>query len=297
MRHQQLSLDELKKTDIVEYLNQLGYRPAKIVYADYWFLSPFRTEKEPSFKVNKIKNCWYDFGEGVGGNLVDFCLRYYECSIKDLFNQVQFQHIHSSVSSHNTTLSDNKASNIQIVRKGDITHLALLNYLETRRIPQHVAKKYCSEVHYALYNKTFFAIGFRNNYGGYELRNKYFKGSSSPKGPTSIDNNSGTVKVFEGFFSFLSYATFNQQEVKNLTNYLVLNSLSFYKNQKDCLDTYDEIRLYLDRDPAGAKATATMTSWSNKYIDCSEVYDGYKDFNDWLLNYPAPDAFQSLAPG
>jgi len=61
-------------TDLVEFLALLGYQPAKIRNSDYWYLSPFRNEKEPSFKVNKLKNLWYDHGMGKGGRTVDFAM-------------------------------------------------------------------------------------------------------------------------------------------------------------------------------------------------------------------------------
>ena len=42
--------------------------------------------------------------------------------------------------------------------------------------------------------RTYKAIGFRNNSGGYELRNSWFKGSSSPKDVTLI--RTGSTQVF-----------------------------------------------------------------------------------------------------
>ena len=57
---------------MVDYLEKLGYMPQKIRGNDYWYLSPFRQEKEPSFKVNRKLNAWYDHGTGRGGNIVDF---------------------------------------------------------------------------------------------------------------------------------------------------------------------------------------------------------------------------------
>jgi hypothetical protein len=35
-----------------------------------WYLSPFRNEATPSFKVNQSANLWYDFGEGKGGTVI-----------------------------------------------------------------------------------------------------------------------------------------------------------------------------------------------------------------------------------
>ena len=39
--------------NLVEFLNLLGYHPQKITNQDYWYSSPLREEKEPSFKINK----------------------------------------------------------------------------------------------------------------------------------------------------------------------------------------------------------------------------------------------------
>ena len=35
-----------------------------------WYKSPFRTEKEASFKVDLHKEVWYDFGLGKGGDII-----------------------------------------------------------------------------------------------------------------------------------------------------------------------------------------------------------------------------------
>ena len=55
-----ISCEEIRKTDMVQYLSRLGFEPKKIVRADYWYLSPLRNEKTPSFKINRSKNCWFD---------------------------------------------------------------------------------------------------------------------------------------------------------------------------------------------------------------------------------------------
>ncbi|MBT1687384.1 CHC2 zinc finger domain-containing protein [Dawidia soli] len=65
-----------RQIDLVYYLASLGYTPAKIRNNDYWYLSPFRDEKTPSFKIDRKLNVWYDHGEGTGGNLIDFGTRY-----------------------------------------------------------------------------------------------------------------------------------------------------------------------------------------------------------------------------
>ena len=62
------------------------------------------------------------------------------------------------------------------------------------------------------------------------------------------------IAVFEGFFSLLSYQTL-KQESPALTNYLVLNSLSFFEKSRSLMEKNGAINLYLDQDTAGKTST------------------------------------------
>ncbi len=81
IRKQTASCLEAKQMDIVQYLSSIGYEPAKIRNCDYWYLSPLRDEKTPSFKVNRKLNRWYDHGIGKGGNVIDFAILYNNCTV------------------------------------------------------------------------------------------------------------------------------------------------------------------------------------------------------------------------
>ena len=67
---------------IEKALAKLGHFPTKTAEKEAWFLSPFRSETQASFKISKIKNQWYDHGEGVGGNVIDLVCRIFKCSVK-----------------------------------------------------------------------------------------------------------------------------------------------------------------------------------------------------------------------
>src|SRR5688572_30053040 len=77
-----------KQIDLVDYLAHLGHFPAKIRNQDYWYLSPLRREKTPSFKVNRAMNVWYDHGTGTGGDLIDFGKLYHNCSTAELLSRL-----------------------------------------------------------------------------------------------------------------------------------------------------------------------------------------------------------------
>ncbi len=153
-----------------------------------------------------------------------------------------------------------------------LTNPSLCRYLNERKIPFEIAKKYCKEVEFELNGKQYFAIGFENKSGGFELRNRLFKGSSSPKDVTLINYpDCKNIAVFEGFFSFLSYQTL-QQKNNPLTNFLILNSLSLFEKSRSIMEEHGKINLYLDRDQAGLKQTQNALKWDTKYVDRSHLY-------------------------
>ncbi|SKA06575.1 CHC2 zinc finger [Chitinophaga eiseniae] len=292
---------EAKQIDLVDYLASLGHQPQKVRNHDYWYLSPLRDEKTPSFKVNRQLNVWYDHGTGKGGNLVDFGTLYFNCSVADLLQRLSQRQPAPAFSFHPpTTLGsqhpapasfagekkDTPDSKIVILDARPLKEQSLLDYLQKRCIPVEIASHFCKEVDFLLYGKKHSVIGFQNNAGGYELRNENFKGSSSPKDITFVDNRTEQIVVFEGFFSFLSFCTINRNQQAPLTNCLVLNSLSFFEKSRQLMEQYKQVHLILDRDTAGMNHTRKALQWDgNKYIDRSDFYHGRKDLNDWLIHH------------
>jgi hypothetical protein len=196
--------------DLVDYLNRLGHYPQKIRGNDYWYLSPLRQEKTASFKVTRKLNLWYDHGNGKGRTLVDFGILYFDCSVKDLLTRlkgekeliVSFQPP-SSLPAVEKKETVEAGSKIKIISSQVISNPDLINYLQQRKIPLTAAEEFCQEVCFELYDKKQLAIGFKNDSGGYELRNQNFKGSSSPKEPKIIcEEGAKNLAVFEGFFDW-----------------------------------------------------------------------------------------------
>ena len=66
-----MNISEAKQVRIVDFLAQLGHHAQYVKSEQYWYLSPLREERTPSFKVNNRLNEWYDFGEATGGDLVE----------------------------------------------------------------------------------------------------------------------------------------------------------------------------------------------------------------------------------
>lgn len=286
VREQGLPIEELRQKDIVEYLSKLGYEPAKIRSFNYWYLSPLRKEKTPSFKVNRKLNRWYDFGIGKGGNIIDFGILYFNCTVSDFLRSLSSDFSsHQPLFNNYKIFSESKENTLKIIVEKTLFSYALYNYLQQRKIPFEVAKKYCKEVTYELSGKQYFGIGFKNDSGGYEIRNPHVKLSSSPKDITTFNIGSKEALVFEGFTDFLSFISIQKNSSETDKDFVILNSVSFFEKARPFMEQHETIKLYLDRDTTGQNYSRYALSLSDKYRDESSLYEHHKDFNDWVMNF------------
>jgi hypothetical protein len=298
---EKLKCEQAKRLDLVEYLAFLGHQPQNVRNGDYWYLSPLRDEKTASFKVNRNRGIWFDHGIGKGGDLIEFGTLYHNCSVSELLERLSGYQARPVLSFHPPIISGNSSGansrfagekkdttggKIVVLDSRPLAAIELINYLQKGCIPLEVADRFCKEVGFLLYGKKHTVIGFQNNVGGYELRSENFKGSSSPKDITFIDNRTDDVAVFEGFFSFLSFCTVNKNLTAPLSNFLVLNSLSFFERSRTLMEQYKQVHLILDRDTAGISCTKQAFHWNaDKYIDRSDFYQNYEDLNQWLIHH------------
>ncbi|WP_276484777.1 toprim domain-containing protein [Paraflavitalea pollutisoli] len=278
-----MNIREAKQLDLVDYLTRLGYKPQRISGHQVWYHSPLHDEKTASFKVNRSMNRWYDFAEGKGGNLIDFGVAYHKCSVSEFLHSLDGPG-HKTIHQHQAPLNNTQtgADSIKVNTVKPIQALPLIKYLRERRIPQSLAHQHLQEVHYSLHNKNYYALGFRNDQGGYELRNQYVKAASSPKASTFIDQGASRLSVFEGFFDFLSYKAITDPGQNATTNFLILNSASFFEQQFPRMQQYEQVHLFLDNDNTGNKITARALQMDpHKFKDERQLYAQYNDLNAW----------------
>lgn len=280
---------------MVSYLYSLGFEPSKIVRDDYWYRSPLRTENTPSFKINRRLNRWYDHGMGKGGSIIDFGMLFFKCSFAEFLKNGGSAVSQPAVQAPLPGGISQKESKIIIYREKSLESQALVKYLRQRKIPMGIARRFCREISYKINDHSYYGIGFKNDMGGFEIRNPYFKSSSSPKAATTLSCNSGEVLVFEGFFDFLSYRAATAQH-KEKKDFVILNSLSFIEKMRPFMEEHKTIRLFLDRDQAGMETARRALEWSSKYKDESPMYSGYKDVSEWFMNCAETER-RKLRPG
>lgn len=201
-----MNIEDIRAVPITDFLARLGHEPKRQRGDECWYLAPYREERTASFLVNIRKNVWHDFGTGRGGDI--FTLAGEFIGSADFKEQAKFiTGIWGGLAPERKTLfrpKENGRDNpeekecLTDIQFGLLCNKVLLRYLEERGICSDVAMPNCKEVWYSLQGKRYFAIGFRNRSGGYELRNRFFKGSLSPKDISLMDNGSDTCNLFEG---------------------------------------------------------------------------------------------------
>ena len=283
-----MNIDQIKQIKLQDFLAAMGCKPVKQYGVNLMYLSPLRTEKHASFKVNTEINQWYDFGIGRGGNIIALAeLLYNSSDVSYLIHQIE-RNAPSSVSVSLPTVKPitprNSFEHLQVL---PITHPALIKYLEERCIDIETARTVCKELHFDTRGKHYFGIGFPNIAGGYEIRNPFFKGCIAPKDISHFyaEEPKNVCFVFEGFMDLLSFMTLRRKENDGLKRQdsLVLNSVSNIQKALERLSQYDSVRCFLDNDEAGRNAYLQLSKELGKSItDASTLYNGYKDLNEYL---------------
>ena len=276
-----LTCERARSICIVEILAKLGHFPSRIAEKEAWYLSPLRSETQASFKVSLKLNRWYDHGIGTGGNGLDLIVVMKSCSVKQALEFLSNEG--DLFSFQQPILKKRTASGIEVFEVKPIQHPGLVQYLGSRRISISIAEHYCKEVWYRLKGKQYFALGLQNYEEGWELRNKYFKGSSSPKSYTYLKTHSDRLILLEGMFDFLSLAELFPGELKN-SDMVVLNSLAFLQQITPHFKNYKEVHLYLDNDKPGNKNRKKLLLDYKNTKDRSYIFRGYKDLNEKLIS-------------
>lgn len=290
-----MKIEEAKRVRIVDFLAQLGHHAQYVKSEQYWYLSPFRAERTPSFKVNDRLNEWYDFAEATGGDLVELGKHLFQTdNVSEVLGHIERHAKAGSLPSVRVPVAPPRPveADMREVVVVPLRHYALLSYLNSRRIDADIGRMFCREVHYELRGRHYFALAFGNVSGGYEVRNPYYKGCIRNKDISLVKQSEGEVQsrvcVFEGFMDFLSYLTLKQAGddavcIDAPADYLVMNSVGNLKKALAHLQGYMYIHCYLDNDLAGQKTVETIAGlYGGRVSDEARRYAEYKDLNDCL---------------
>ena len=293
-------IKEIKSIPLASFLSRIGHEPATRKGTRLWYKSPLRQEHTPSFKVDTTLNCWYDFGLGRGGNIIDLAAELYQSTdLRYLMRCIADSYPVPSVPTvASSFVPRHSAPSMERIEVVPLEHRALVAYLQERGIPAHIATVNCKEAHYSVNGSsrsafgagrrknTYFAVAFENVSGGWELRNRYFKGCRGRKDisylPWARDGPSAECAVFEGFIDYLSALTLG---IISGADTIILNSVVNVNKAVPFLRGYKTINCYLDNDTAGQTALSELTAiYGSTVIDRSTLYSEFNDLNDYLTN-------------
>lgn len=283
------------------YLAKHNIHPVKETSNSALYHSPLRADSNASFKVDLAKNLWIDYGTNEGGTLIDLVMlldnatlyqtickleKIYKSAEIGLNNQTSEQTnvptlIRSNIGTDSFSFHGKESTPlITIERVAKLVHPALLQYLDKRAINVDLARKYCKQVHYTTNDRNYFAIGFKNDSDGWNLRSEYFKGCTSMDISTcrAVDRN--TALVFEGFMDYLSYLSMNNLG-KSTNNIIVLNSTSNLNKAIDIIKSHDKVYTYLDNDEGGRKVTQLINQVCKIHVNKSTEFANFKDLNEY----------------
>lgn len=296
-----MNIEQANAIPLPEILEKMNAKPGKESDHDLMYYSPFRQEKTPSLHVSKSKNLWYDFGIRKGGTVIDLVSTYLkaqeeDCTLPDALrwirNMADVQPV--SVVPFPYIDKDDKSPALTVKKTGSLTARPLLEYMKSRGIPEMIAQRYLQEA--LVFNKNtgreFYAVALNNEDGGYELRNRSFKGSTSPKGISFIRDKKffpDTVHVFESFIDFLTTLMYQRNNTLR-GDIIILNSVACLgKSFPYILNySYTTVCSWLDNDAAGNNAAEALKEIVEKgglkFKPMNNTYLPHKDVNEWHMH-------------
>lgn len=273
-----MNCSQAKNISIKAVLESFSLFPSKENPRTAFYFALDREEKTPSLSVDFIKNTAFDFGTGKSYDSISIVQAVKKCSVSDALKYLE--QFNFSFQKQNLK-SEILSKSYEIIEVKELQHPALLEYLKARNVEDQ--KKWIEEVHYRMNDKKYFGIGFKNDSGGYEIRNAYSKICLDKKDITSIKSGSNSVRIFEGFFDFLSFKKVENYLEKETSDHIILNSVSMIHKVKNSLRNYKNIELYFDNDEAGTRAVKMIKNDIKNAADCRGLYSAFKDLNDWLI--------------
>ena len=151
-----MNIQEAKNIRLVDFLAGFGHEPVIQRGNNVWYKSPFRTEKEASFKVDLHKELWYDFGLGRGGDIITLA--------KEIYRTQDISHVLRCTEDKRTVLKpvivscpfEKTYPAFQDLKINHLSSRILFAYLKERGIDLETARKVCREAHFKRNGKNYF---------------------------------------------------------------------------------------------------------------------------------------------
>ena len=277
---------KLRNIPIINILKRLNIEADEKKKDQFWFKPEWRAERTASVKCEN--NLFYDFGEGYGGNTIDYVMKHFSVDFNRAVKWLKSEDVIFSFDPPQKCDSVKlKKQNSYFVKTVQLLqNQILIHYLKSRKLNIEICKMYLDEVYYTINQKKYFGVGFKNDKNQYEIRNKYAKLCLGEKWFTWINRSNKSLVVLESWSDFLSLLSLYPKCEKS-KDFLILNSLSMLSKVDNVLNMYAELLFALDNDVAGSNATENcLKKWNLGGVRCKDIrylFHGSKDINDFLI--------------
>jgi hypothetical protein len=297
-----MNIAQAKQIPLIDILEKLGHTPVRKRGHDHWYLSPWREEKRASFHVHAERNICFDFGDGKGGNALDFACRFLEARGQPYSVANGLKFLSDLMGKGFTVLPitaplqlAKEETRLELVSLKAVKHPALVQYLQSRGLNVDIARLYLKEA--AVRNKhtgkRFFSLAFTNEDDGYELRTPFFKSAIAPKAITfirgSVPKPEG-IHVFEGWPDFLTVLT-RQRAERLRSDAISLNSVSMLESALPFIKGYgyEKLHSWMHNDVAGSTAIQKLSAFVRAeeglmHHCMNKIYAPHKDLNAWHMH-------------
>jgi hypothetical protein len=192
------------------------------------------------------------------------------------YTQVTRQKNNNFLKVVNPFINPANRNDIEILQVKQITSTGLIRYLGEMKISLPTAQRYLTEIEYRVWNtklcdyKIYSSLGFRNDLLGYELSNKFYRGTTFRHFTTIPGTDHSQLNIFGGVFEFLSALELSKTtELKN--DSLILNNLNLKVSTVNLVKPYKKLNLFLNNDAEGIETVNFYRSIHNRVRDFSII--------------------------
>lgn len=251
-------------------LNHLGHKPAKINGNEHHYFNVLKNaETKSTFVVNDQLNIWYDRLTKKSGNVIDFGVAYWP----DLNSEQVTEKISQifQISKQPTKIQTTNGRRKRLAVKIPFYHIEEIKpvgcnieitaFLQSQGLWEisigHLKEVYYHVVDEKRRRKDFFAAGWQNENGGWEVRGKNFSGCLGHKGMTFIPGNESSLILFENYIDYLSWKYANKLPGPSI---LILNSPEFLEAAKKRASKFHEVAVFFGKQHLNTEVLSAIKS-------------------------------------